>query len=126
MTSWWMSLPRIDLNLREAVNRPIHLGDVSPSRVSSPPPKEDRGRPGAMCGACGLAQVGEDARDRSAVRKTHSLIFSSFPPAEAAEAVRTLGSGFPSGRRYGYVSKDSSAISCILSCRNMSGSCCLS
>ena len=91
-----------------------------------PPPREDCGRPGAMCGACGLAQVGEDARDRSAVRKTHSLIFSSFPPAEAAEAVRTLGSSFPSGRRYGYVSKDSSAISCILSWRKMSGSWCLS
>jgi hypothetical protein len=92
----------------------------------SPPPREGRGGRGRGAAPRGLAEVGEDARDRSAMHKIHSLIFSSFPPAEAAEAARTPGSGFPSGRRYGYLSKDSSAISCILSWRKISGSWCLS
>ena len=102
-------------------------GDVSPSRVSMSSSQGGlRAAGGDVRRLRARPGIGEDARDRSAARKTHSLIFSSFPPAEAAEAVRTLGSSFPSGRRYGYVSKDSSAISCILSWRKMSGSWCLS
>ncbi len=49
-------------------------------------PGTNRGRPGAMCGACGLAQVGEDARDRSAVRYSFAYFF--FLPSRRSSGAR--------------------------------------